>query len=181
MVSRRDFMMQSSLLGGGAILGTLVPGSLFAGEEKKIHINMHHIHTGERLHQKLSTHEMLDASFQAEMNRFLRDWRLNQKKTMSPKLIQLATEIYMQTGATKPMEIVCGYRAPKTNKALAAKSRGVASNSFHLKGQALDFHIPGVPLRALGNLAKSKKAGGVGIYPASHFIHVDVRGYPASW
>ena len=51
---------------------------------------------------------------------------------------------------------------------------GVAVNSFHMRGQAIDFYIPGCPLAELHRAALAARGGGVGYYPAHNFIHVDV-------
>jgi len=73
--------------------------------------------------------------------------------------------------------VISGYRSASTNALLrdrAGKSTGVASRSLHMMGQAIDIRVPGVKLDQLRNAAKSLKIGGVGYYPASNFVHVDV-------
>jgi uncharacterized protein YcbK (DUF882 family) len=41
-------------------------------------------------------------------------------------------------------------------------------------GKAIDIRVPGVPLVELRKAATSLKLGGVGFYPDSNFVHVDV-------
>ncbi len=102
---------------------------------------------------------------------------------MDPKLFDILWEVYRRSGATQPINVVCGYRAPETNAMLRRRSSGVAQNSLHMKGQALDYYIPGVPLAKLRALGLQAQAGGVGYYPGSGspFVHMDtgsVRHWP---
>ena len=72
------------------------------------------------------------------------------------------------------VHVISGYRSPETNAALHARSRGVAAHSLHMDGMAMDIRIPGVPLARLRDAALSLQRGGVGFYPGSDFVHVDV-------
>ncbi|PIP35648.1 MAG: hypothetical protein COX20_10215 [Desulfobacterales bacterium CG23_combo_of_CG06-09_8_20_14_all_52_9] len=80
----------------------------------------------------------------------------------------------MGISAQYPLHIVSGYRSPETNALLREKSRRVAKNSYHVKGQALDFRVPRVQLSQLRKAALSLRAGGVGYYPRSQFLHLDI-------
>lgn len=118
-----------------------------------------------------------------ELNRFLRDWRRNEPARMDPRLFDLVWEVYQEVGATQPINVVSAYRSPKTNEMLRATSSGVAENSQHTKGHAMDFFIPGIPLSKLRAVAMRKQVGGVGFYPTSGspFVHLDtgsVRAWP---
>ncbi|QDZ11471.1 DUF882 domain-containing protein [Devosia ginsengisoli] len=118
-----------------------------------------------------------------ELNQFLRDWRRNEPTKMDPRLFDLIWEVYQEVGASQPINIVSAYRSPATNAMLAANSSGVADNSQHMRGTAMDFFIPGVPLARLRATAMKKQVGGVGYYPTSGspFVHLDtgsVRAWP---
>lgn len=118
-----------------------------------------------------------------ELNQFLRDWRRNEPTKMDPRLFDLVWEVYQDVGGTQPVNIVSAYRSPATNAMLAGKSSGVADNSQHMRGTAMDFFIPGVPLAKLRAAAMRKQVGGVGYYPTSGspFVHLDtgsVRAWP---
>jgi uncharacterized protein YcbK (DUF882 family) len=76
--------------------------------------------------------------------------------------------------------VISGYRSPATNQALRNKSSGVAKRSFHMRGKAIDIRLPGCDLKNLQLAALDLRAGGVGYYPGSDFIHVDV-GPARSW
>ena len=118
-----------------------------------------------------------------ELNQFLRDWRRNEPAKMDPRLFDLIWEVYQEVGASQPVHVVSAYRSPKTNAMLRASSSGVAENSQHTKGNAMDFFIPGVSLPRLRAAAMRKQVGGVGYYPTSGspFVHLDtgsVRAWP---
>ena len=118
-----------------------------------------------------------------ELNQFLRDWRRNEPANMDPALFDLLWGIYNEVGATQPIHIVSAYRSPATNEALRKKSSGVAENSQHTKGKAMDFFIPGISLATLRATAMRHQVGGVGYYPTSGspFVHLDtgnVRAWP---
>jgi uncharacterized protein YcbK (DUF882 family) len=111
-----------------------------------------------------------------KINYILRDWRRNEPTNMDPRLLDLVWEAYRQSGATDYIQVVCGYRAPATNAMLRSRSRGVAQKSQHMLGKAMDFFIPGVPLKKLRDIGLRMQGGGVGYYPTSGspFVHMDV-------
>jgi uncharacterized protein YcbK (DUF882 family) len=76
--------------------------------------------------------------------------------------------------ARQPFHIISGYRSPRTNAFLCESGRGVARNSLHVQGKAADIRIPGIDLSLVRDVAMSLKEGGVGYYPSSNFVHVDV-------
>jgi uncharacterized protein YcbK (DUF882 family) len=104
----------------------------------------------------------------------LRDWRNGEEHVMDPRLFDALHAINDRLGANQPFQIISGYRSPKTNAAMHARSAGVASNSQHTYGKAVDVRIQGVDLRNLHKAALDVSAGGVGFYPTSNFVHVDV-------
>jgi uncharacterized protein YcbK (DUF882 family) len=119
----------------------------------------------------------------SDLNQLLRDWRKNQPTKMDPELFDLIWEVYRQSGSNDYIHIVCGYRSPETNGMLRRRSKGVAKNSQHVRGKAMDFFIPGVPLAKLRAIGLRMQAGGVGYYPTSGspFVHMDtgsVRHWP---
>jgi len=118
-----------------------------------------------------------------QINHILRDWRRNEVIEMDPRLIDLVWEVVQRTGGNGVVQIVCGYRAPETNAMLRANSNGVAENSQHTGGRALDFYLSGVDLATLRATGLQMQIGGVGYYPTSGwpFVHLDtgsVRMWP---
>ncbi len=112
----------------------------------------------------------------AQISHALRDWRLGAVTEMNPRLIDLVWEIYQQSGSTEPIKIISAFRSPQTNEMLRSQSNGVAENSQHMLGNAIDMQLPDVDLTTLRNVALRMQVGGVGFYPGSGspFVHVDV-------
>jgi uncharacterized protein YcbK (DUF882 family) len=110
----------------------------------------------------------------AEAQRVLRDWRSGEEHFMDPKLFDLLHGIAGKLETTQPFQIISGYRSPQTNAIMHERSAGVASHSQHVLGKASDIRIEGVELANLHKAALSLQGGGVGLYPVSNFVHVDV-------
>src|SRR5690606_6119977 len=105
-----------------------------------------------------------------------RDWRRNEPTKMDPRLLDAVWEAYKSVGARDYIHVVSAYRSPATNSMLRKRSKGVANKSQHMLGKAMDFYIPGVPLKKLRDAGLRAQAGGVGYYPrsGSPFVHFDV-------
>jgi uncharacterized protein YcbK (DUF882 family) len=144
-------------------------------------ISFHHIHTNEDLTVTYKRNGRYDEEALNQINSLLRDWRVQEPIKMDPHVIDLLWEVHREVGAKGPIWVVCGYRSPGTNAMLRARSSGVARSSQHMNGKAVDFYIPGVPLEQLQAAGLRAQRGGVGIYPASWFVHMDtgsVRHWP---
>lgn len=151
-------------------------GSAAAAEDRSL--KLFFTHTGERATITFKRDGKFDQKGLAQINRFLRDWRRNEPARMDPRLLDLVWEVYERSGAKDYIHIVSAYRSPATNNMLRNRSRvtGVAKNSQHMLGKAMDFYIPGVRLATLRALAMQMQIGGVGFYPTSGspFVHLDV-------
>ena len=108
------------------------------------------------------------------INRMLRDWRTGDIHPIEPKLLDVLHELGRRLDTDCHFELVSGYRSPKTNAMLHEIDPGVAVHSLHMKGQAIDISLPGRPLEKVYETVLAMKAGGVGYYPDSDFVHVDV-------
>lgn len=109
-----------------------------------------------------------------EISKVLRDHRTGDRHDMDVRLLDLLTALRSTLDTHEPFNVISGYRSPKTNRILAASSHGVARRSLHMAGQAMDIRVPGRDLRLVQRAALALKQGGVGYYPASDFVHVDV-------
>jgi uncharacterized protein YcbK (DUF882 family) len=148
-------------------------------------ISMHHMHTGEDITITYKRDGRYDDAALEKLNWFLRDWRKAQQTRMDPHLVDLVWEVQREAAPNTPIQVVCGYRSPETNAMLRHRSAnsGVAKESQHMLGHALDFYIPGVPLEHLREVGLRLQRGGVGFYPesGSPFVHMDtssVRMWP---
>lgn len=135
-----------------------------------------HTHTGERLKVEYCYGGRYQPDALHEINRLLRDFRVNEVKPIDPKLLDLLHELGGTLEIDSPFHVISGYRSPTTNKMLQSRGgahSGVASGSLHQVGKAIDIRLPGVKLDHLRSAARSLKLGGVGFYPSSNFVHVD--------
>jgi uncharacterized protein YcbK (DUF882 family) len=146
-------------------------------------LKIYHLHTHERATIVFKRNGVYDQAGLKKLNYILRDWRKNRTIKMDPHLLDLVWEAYRESGATGYIDVICGYRSPATNSMLRKRSRGVAKNSLHMQGKAMDFFIEGVPLAKLRAIGLRMQLGGVGFYPTSGspFVHMDtgsVRHWP---
>lgn len=133
-------------------------------------------HTGERLKTTYCCDGQYEPAALEQINHILRDWRVDKVKPIDPKLLDLLHELSGTLETDTPFHIISGYRSPVTNAALRTKGgahTGVATQSLHMVGKAIDIRVPGVKLDHLRGAARSLKLGGVGYYPSSNFVHVD--------
>ncbi|CCV16068.1 DUF882 domain-containing protein [Mesorhizobium sp. STM 4661] len=139
-------------------------------------LKLYQLHTREKAEIVYKRNGRYDQAGLRKINIILRDWRRNEPTKMDPRLLDLVWEAYRQSGATDYIQVVCGYRSPATNSMLRSRSRGVAEKSQHMLGRAMDFYIPGVPLKKLRDIGLKMQGGGVGYYPSSGspFVHMDV-------
>ncbi|SNB66500.1 Uncharacterized conserved protein YcbK, DUF882 family [Arboricoccus pini] len=107
------------------------------------------------------------------IKRFMRDWRSDSTIDIDPGLADILWSLQRRLVPEGCIDMVCGYRSPATNAMLRRTNRGVALNSFHMYGRAMDVRIANVSLQALHTTALKLGSGGVGYYPSSNFVHVD--------
>ena len=108
-----------------------------------------------------------------QLNHFLRDSQNGQETEMDPLLFDVLWNTMNVTGYHGTVEVLSAYRSPQTNAWLASVSRGVARDSQHMNGNAMDIRFPGVPVFKNRQSARSLQMGGVGFYPRSGFVHLD--------
>ena len=135
---------------------------------------VHNLHTGETLDAVYWENGKYVPDALAEAMRVMRDWRDGREHVMDPRLFDVLHSVRGKLEVNKPFQLISGYRSPATNAALHAESGQVAAHSQHLIGKASDIRVEGVQLDHLHRAALSLSAGGVGFYPQSDFVHVDV-------
>ena len=108
-----------------------------------------------------------------KLNHFLRDSQNNAETEMDPLLFDVLWHTMQITGYGGSVEVLSAFRSPETNAWLASVSRGVARDSQHMNGNAMDIRFPGVPVFKIRMAARSLQMGGVGFYPRSGFVHLD--------
>lgn len=175
-VARCQRMRRRLLLGGaallaGSLLGTPVRSLAASGAPRTL--SFRHTHTGESLSIDYRYGESLVPDALARINTLLRDFRSGEARPIDPDLLEQLHALAAITGTQAPYEVISGYRSPATNAALQRRGRGVATRSLHLEGRAIDVRLADVSLDDLRDAATSLRAGGVGFYPASNFVHLD--------
>jgi uncharacterized protein YcbK (DUF882 family) len=182
--ARRDVLRFGALGGMAAAAATLpsrgvcqqfyeiggAPGSSLAPRR----IAIHNLHTDEAVEAVYFEDGAYVPDALAAFNHVLRDFRSGDVFHMDTRLFDLMHTLQATVESTRPFQIISGYRSPKTNEMLHENTSGVATNSYHMRGMASDIRLPDVELAQLHRAALMLKRGGVGYYPTSDFVHVDV-------
>jgi len=169
--TRRQALATFAAAAVGAALPSPTWAAVARADSRALHFA--HLHTGERLAVEYCTAGEYVPDALTAVNTLLRDFRTGDVHAIDPALLDLLYDLRDRTGATRPFQVISGFRSPATNAALRRRSHGVASGSLHMQGKAIDIRIADVPLTGLRRAALDLREGGVGYYPASNFVHVD--------
>jgi len=138
-------------------------------------LRFYHTHRGERLDVVYRHGDSYDSRAQARINQYLRDHRTGEVHEYDPRLLDLLRDLMISLGRSDTeIDVICGYRTPRTNEYLRTHGHAVARHSLHMEAMAIDIRVPGVPSSELRDAALRLRRGGVGYYAASDFVHVDV-------
>ncbi|TWA84256.1 uncharacterized protein YcbK (DUF882 family) [Azospirillum brasilense] len=164
------------LLAGGTLAGcasTPGPQASFDGGPRSI--TLHHPASGETVSVTYRRADGYDPQALDRIATLFRDRRTGETVPVDPTLVELLADLRDRCGAgpDTPVHITSGYRSPLTNVTLARSNPNVAENSYHLRGQAADISIPGVPPRRLADEAAALQRGGYALYPHTGHVHVD--------
>ncbi len=154
---------------GLAGLGRAAPA--FASEAQSL--SLYHLHTAETLRIVYREHGDLVEGALDEINYFLRDFRNDKLHSIDVALLDELYRLHEQFDGRGRFEVISGYRSPQTNEALRHVSTGVAKNSFHLSGRAIDVRLTSAKTDRLRDAAIALHSGGVGYYADSNFVHID--------
>ena len=136
---------------------------------------LYNTHTNEKIDIVYRRGDQYIQSALAKLDYFLRDHNTNEVRHFDPRLYDILSDLTASVGHPGgEIDIICGYRTSSTNAALRAHTTGVAKNSLHILAEAIDLRMPGVDTLKLRKAALALARGGVGYYPHSDFIHVDV-------
>jgi uncharacterized protein YcbK (DUF882 family) len=167
--SRRGFLKAAL---GSAIASLLQPLRVSkAANERRL--KFFHTHTGKHLDVVYKRGDDYVSEALSEINAFLSDFRNGESTNMDPHLLDLIYDLREALGGKGTYEVISAYRSPETNDLLRSQSSGVAKNSLHLSGKAIDIRLTDVDLSRLHDTAIAMQRGGVGYYASSNFVHVD--------
>jgi uncharacterized protein YcbK (DUF882 family) len=171
MITRRTFL-QGLAVAGATLAAPAVMARAVEGAERRL--SLHNLHTGERLNATYWVDGIYLEDELAAINRLLRDHRSGEASPIDRKLLNRLYGLQQQLGNNGTYQVISGYRSPTTNAKLQKVSNGgVAKRSLHMQGRAIDIRLPGVELKHLRQAALNQKAGGVGYYERSNFVHLD--------
>lgn len=143
--------------------------------EPTYRLRLYHLHTNERIDLIYRVGDTYIPSAIDQLDHFLRDHRTGDVIQLDRRVFDLLHDLIAAAGHPESeIDIVCGYRTPWSNDFLRRTTQGVASHSLHMQGEAIDIRMPGVSISKLRDVALTLHRGGVGFYPESRFVHVDV-------
>ena len=169
-VRRREF-----LIGALSGLTGLSGRQAFAAEAHAL--SFYHIHTAETLHVVYREQGELVSGALDEINVFLRDFRTEETHPIDVALLDELWTLHHTFERHGHFEVISGYRSAKTNEALRHVTTGVAKDSFHVSGRAIDVRHTSARTDQLRDAAIALRAGGVGFYPESNFVHIDTGAF----
>lgn len=164
--------MYRTIQGASALyLSSVLPAEAVV---EKQHLSFSHTHTGEALSLVYKQKGRYLPEALQQVNHLLRDFRTEETHPIDPALLDILYTLQQSSSGQGRIEIISGYRSPKTNNMLRGKSSGgVAKRSLHMLGKAIDIRLTGMDTRELRNTALKLKQGGVGYYRRSDFVHID--------
>lgn len=158
---------------GSLVALAVTPLSALARPVRPRELSFFHTHTSEKLRIVYAEHGRYIPDALAAINHLLRDFRNDAVHVIDPRLLDILHAVRDRTGSSGHYEVISGFRSPATNELLRNRSGGVARNSLHLQGKAIDVRLTGAATSNVRRAAVSLRQGGVGYYPGSDFVHVD--------
>ena len=157
----------------GGLFATLVLPLRRAKAVDDRRLKLFHTHTGKRLDIVYRRGDEYVPEGLKLINEFLFDFRTGDVADMDPMLLDLMHDLREALGSEGTYEVISAYRSPATNDMLRERSGGVAKNSQHMLGKAIDVRLTDVELMKLRDTAIAMQRGGVGYYASSNFVHID--------
>lgn len=176
--SRRHFLktsLSTCTLLALPMAATSVHAAIKKPLEKKL--SFLNLYTGERTRATFWANGRYIPEGMRAINQVLRDHRTGDRYKIDPTLFDFLHLLQHKLRTHQEFHVISAYRSPATNAKLAAQSGGVAKNSLHTHGKAIDIRLPGRKLSDLRSAAMSLQIGGVGYYPSSNFVHLDTGNY----
>lgn len=167
---RRRRMLQAGLF---LTLSAAAGPAAALGGPRQRRLQMVNLHTGDEVDAIYWRNGHWRESALERIDWVLRDHRADQATVMDRGLLDLMHRLHAELGVDTPYSIISGYRSPATNAMLRKASSGVAKRSLHMQGRAVDLRVEGIATAELRDAARALRAGGVGYYPRSGFVHVD--------
>lgn len=154
------------------LLATMSQGTVTSDQRE---LSFFHTHTGKRLEVVYWRDGEYDPAALKEINHLLSDFRTGDMVDIDPRLLDVIYDVRESLGSDGTYQVISAYRSPESNEMLRGRSEssGVAKQSQHLLGKAIDVRLEGVPSAKLRDAAIRLQRGGVGYYEGSDFVHMD--------
>ncbi len=172
-VNRRLFLKLGALATAAALTPTPVFGAIERLFQPERNLSFFNTHTGESLSSCYFRSGRYNPTALKDINYILRDHRTGGIKAIETHLLDILHALSIELKTDAPFHVISGYRSSKSNTILRRKSKKVASRSLHMQGKAIDIRLPECSTAVLRDTALKLRAGGVGYYPRSDFIHID--------
>jgi uncharacterized protein YcbK (DUF882 family) len=134
-------------------------------------VRLHNAHTGESFDGPYRDEHGPIAAAMEDLSHLLRDHHSGQRIAIDVGVVDFLAAVMYGIGASRAT-VLSAYRTVATNQMLAKTTFGVADNSQHIYGRALDVRLDS-RLEDAMQQARAMGRGGVGWYPRSRFIHLD--------
>src|SRR5437868_7463102 len=134
-------------------------------------LRLANVHTGESFDGPFRDDVGAISQAMADLSVFLRDHHSGETIAIDIGVLDFLASVMDAVGATRAT-ILSAYRTRETNAMLAKTTFGVADNSRHIYGRALDIRLDSRNEQAM-EAARAMLRGGVGWYPRSGFFHLD--------
>ena len=171
IISRKRVLLVLALAALTITAAVTPPGDVRAADARQL--SFYHTHTRLSLDVVYYENGEYVESAVDEINRFLKDFRTGDVADMDLELLDLLHDVRNELGSDQAYEVISAYRSPQTNEMLRANTSGVAKNSQHVLGNAIDVRLRGIPTPKLRDTAIDMQRGGVGFYRKSDFVHMD--------
>ena len=168
-------VLQVTFLLGIVCFTISAPAGTTTPSQPEYHLRLFHTHTGQRLDIVYRRGDSYITDALARLDWYLRDHRTGAVHRYDPRVFDLLHDLSARVGEPDAeIDIICGYRSPWSNEYLRTHGHGVAAHSLHMQAMAIDIRLAGVKTSTLRDTALALHRGGVGYYPKSDFVHVDV-------
>ena len=173
-ISRRRLIK----IGLVAAAASIVPYNSFAAAKELLNderrICIYNLHTKEQVDTVFWKDGSYIPEALKELNHIFRDHYNGSERLIKRDLFNLLYAIQRKLQCNEPFQLISGYRSRSTNEMLRQRNKGVSRRSLHMRGMAADIRLPGDKLKTLRKAAFELQKGGVGYYPRSNFVHLDV-------
>jgi uncharacterized protein YcbK (DUF882 family) len=171
LATRRSFL---ALCGAAALSMTPVAAEAAVRQPSVRTIAILNPHTGEAIKTSYWVKGEYVTDELEAVNYVLRDHWTNEVAEIDPKLLDTLYALQNRLETRNAFHVTSGYRSPETNDMLRRNGEPAAKHSLHMEGKAVDVRMPGRSVKYIHRAAMRLRAGGVGYYPRSNFVHLDV-------